>query len=83
MVFFFTMAALNDDDLVQQGMRCTATHLYDAYKSSGGDKIRKVFIKGLETRGFEYKVRKVQGINQRGFEGIGLKTDIGGEEDPE
>lgn len=74
---------LDDMCSVQQGMRCTATHLYDAYKSTGGDKTRKVFIKGLETRGFEYKVRKVQGITQRGFEGIGLKTDIGGEEDPE
>ena len=73
------------DDMcsIVKGLRCTGSSLYDSYRSSGGEKTRKVFIKGLENRGFEYKVRKMNGISQRCFEGIGLKNDIGGEEDPE
>jgi hypothetical protein len=73
------------DDMctVTKGLRCTGATLYDAYKSSGGEKSKKMFVKALETRGFDYKVRKIHGITQRGFEGIGLKNDIGGEWDPE
>ena len=41
------------------------------------------FIKNLVNRGFEYKVVKINGSSQRAFIGIGLKNQIGGEEDPE
>jgi len=73
------------DDMcsVVQGLRCSATSLYEVYRSSGGEKSRKLFIKALETKGFAYKVRKLHGVTQRCFEGIGLKGDIPEEEDPE
>lgn len=74
---------LDDMCTVEKGLRCAGGCMYDAYKSSGGEKTKKIFIKGLETRGFDYKVRKIHGLSQRGFEGIGLKSDIGGEWDPE
>ena len=64
-------------------IRSNAAEMYETYRQSGGDNIRKVFIKNLVNRGFEYKVMRINGSSQRAFIGIGLKNQIGGEEDPE
>jgi phage/plasmid-associated DNA primase len=64
-------------------IRSNAAEMYETYRQSGGDNIRKVFNKNLVNRGFEYKVVRINGSSQRAFIGIGLKNQIGGEEDPE
>ena len=77
------IAKFQDDMcIVDNSLRTAGSCMYDAYRSAGGEKSRRVFIKGLENRGFEYKVRKMSGNAQRCFQGIGLKNETG-THDPE